>query len=190
MHVDGSSNIKALIILPRNKFQDEEFLTVKSQLDKDHIEYNTAACCDKIATGSNGIRVRPDCTFDNIDFIDYDAVILIGGVGSIEHWHNKKVLGLLTKANRFGKLICAICLAPITLANAGLLKNRKATAYNSAATYLRSRGAIFTGSPIEISDNIITANGPEAAREFARAIIGYLADRQDSGAANKVKKIR
>lgn len=188
MHVDGLSNIKVLIILPQNKFQDEEFLTVELQLNKGHIEYNTVACRDKIATGSSGIRVKPDYTFNNIDFIDYDAVILIGGVGSIEHWHNKKVLKLLAKANRFGKLICAICLAPVTLANAGLLKNKRATAYDSAATYLRSKGAIFTGSSIEISDNIITANGPEAAKEFAEAIVGHLAGRNDLMNADKAKK--
>ena len=71
-------------------------------------------------------------------------------------------------------MICAICLAPVTLANAGLLKNIKVTGYNAAGKYLSSKGAIYTGKSVEISDKIITACDPEASKEFAQAIADSL----------------
>jgi protease I len=66
--------------------------------------------------------------------------------------------------------VSAICLAPVTLANAGLLLGKRATAYPSAEGFLEWKGAIYTGRPVEIAGTIVTASGPEAVEEFARAI--------------------
>ncbi len=167
-------NKEVLIILPQNKFQDEEFIAVKSQLDLNNIKCTITACSDKIAIGLNGTQVEPDCVIDDVDIINYVALILIGGVGSIEHWHNRKVIDLIKDANKAGLYICAICLAPVTLANAGILKDKKATVYYSAASYLESKGVIITGDQVEESENIITANGPEASVLFSQAIIKSL----------------
>jgi len=65
-------------------------------------------------------------------------------------------------------------LAPVTLANAGILKDKKVTAYPSAAKYLNSKGAIYTGNSVEISDNIVTARDPDAAGEFAIVVAKQL----------------
>ncbi len=165
---------KALIILPKKKFEDEEFLTVTKCLHDSNIITENVTCNSDIARGIKGTLVTPDCILDEIDIMQYDAVTLIGGVGAIEHWHNKCVIKLLAEAYDSGKLVCAICLAPVTLANAELLKDRKATAYESAASYLRKKGAIYTGRLVEKADNVITACGPEASTEFASAIINSL----------------
>lgn len=168
------SNKNILIILPQKKFQDEEFLDLKNHLKDKYANITTATSSINMARGIKGTSVTPDCLISDIDISNFDAVSLVGGVGSIEHWHNKKVIDLLIEADQTRKLICAICLAPVTLANAGLLKNIKATAYNSAATFLCSKGAIYTGNPVEISENIITANGPESTDAFAEAISNSL----------------
>jgi protease I len=161
------------MILPHKKFQEEEYEVTVAILSKASMEVCVASS-QKNAEGIYGATVVANLALEGIDIMKFDAVVLIGGVGSIEHWHNKKIFDLLIEANNLNKLICAICLAPVTLANAGLLENKKATAYDSAASYLRSKGAIYTGRPVEISDNIITARCPEASKGFARAIVDSL----------------
>jgi protease I len=98
----------------------------------------------------------------------------VGGVGSNTYWHDETVHNLAKEANHAGKVVSAICLAPVTLANAGLLKGKTATAYPSAESYLKWKGATYTGNSVEIAGNIVTAKGPEAAEEFARAVARLL----------------
>jgi len=165
------TNKKVLVILPQEKFEDREYLGLVECLGANNLKFTIATSSRDMANGIGGTAVIPDCLINDINVLEYDAISLIGGVGSIEHWHNAEIITAIKKANKFGKLICAICLAPVTLANAGLLKNKKATVYKSAASYLRSKGAFFTGNSVEISDNIITANGPKAVKKFAETIV-------------------
>lgn len=63
-----------------------------------------------------------------------------------------------------GKLTSAICIAPAILANAGLLKHKKATSFPSSKETLEAGGAVFTGS------------GPEAAKKFGERLVEVLKD--------------
>lgn len=176
MRIKPRSGEKVLIILPQRKFQDEEYSVLKNRLNEINIISETVIRKGNKALGMNGSAIRPDCLFADINLNDYRAVALIGGIGAIEHWHDKKIIGLIKKADRGNLLIGAICLAPVTLANAGILQNKKATCYESAASYLRFKGAIYTGNPVEVSENIITAKGPVAAEDFAENLIILLED--------------
>ncbi len=164
-----------LTILPHKKFQDEEYRKSKAFLDNCNARTIVASSSYEPAEGKFGILVTPDILISDVKSMEFDAFILIGGVGSIEYWHNTGVHNLLKNANRDKKIIGAICLAPVTLANAGLLKGKKATAYNSARSFLKWKGVKYTGNPVEISGNIITAHDPEAIKEFIEAIAGQLA---------------
>ena len=71
-------------------------------------------------------------------------------------------------------------MAPTILANAGLLKGKKAACaqpYN-----IQIKGAIATGKNVERDGNIITANGPGAASQFGETIISALVESQPKGA--------
>jgi protease I len=46
--------------------------------------------------------------------------------------------------------------------------------WHSAAQLLEEKGAIYTGKPVEIDGKIVTGSGPQAAQEFALAIIKLL----------------
>ena len=81
---------------------------------------------------------------------------------------------LLRSADKRNQLLAAICLAPVTLANSGILDGKHATGYPSAESYLTWKGAIYTGNPVEIEENVITAIGPAAADEFAETVITSL----------------
>jgi protease I len=105
---------------------------------------------------------------------DYDAVIFVGGVGAEEYWDDATAHAIATATVNTGKLLCAICIAPVTLAKAGVLKGKRVTVFSSERDKLEAEGAIYTGKNVEVDGKIITANGPNAATEFAEAIVKAL----------------
>ena len=158
-----------MIIAPRN-FRDEELFQPKEELEKTGNSVTIASTTTDIATGMLGGTAKPDLTINNVDVDDYDAVVFVGGTGSSVYFKDPRAHEIARTANEKGKLIGAICIAPSTLANAGLLRGKKATSYPSEKNNLRSKGANFTGNPVEKDGNIITATGPSSAREFGRTI--------------------
>lgn len=164
----------SLIILPHQKFEDAEFQITHTALIDAGIDTTIASSSLESAEGMHGLSVQPDALIQNITWIDFQAILLIGGVGCREYWHNKPLHQLLLSADKRNQLLAAICLAPVTLANSGILDGRHATGYPSSERYLTWKGAIYTGNPVEIEENVITANGPAAAEEFAATVIKSL----------------
>ena len=168
---------KALIVIASNDFQDIEFLHTKEELEKAEIKI-TIASTKKTAVGMQGTVVKVDLPLKQVNVNDFDAVIFIGGLGASPYYRSKKVHSIITEAFSYGKKICAICVAPLILAKAGILKGKRATVYDlnikELAQVLTEEGAIYTGKQVEVDGNIITANGPNAAREFGRIIVKEL----------------
>jgi putative intracellular protease/amidase len=68
----------------------------------------------------------------------------------------------------------AICIAPVTLATAGLLDGRQASVWPDCRDALRARGARVVETPVARDGNIITASGPPAAADFGKALVQAL----------------
>ena len=163
-----------LIILSHNKFCDEEYELSRQIFEAFGISCKVASSTLSPAIGSDGTIVVPDYQIKNLDSQIYNVLLLVGGVGCREYWHDKFVHTFLNNAHSGGKLLSAICLAPVILANAGLLKGKRATAHPSAADYLKFKGVKYSSRPVEYERNIITANGPGATEEFANKITDLL----------------
>ncbi|MFH1820862.1 MAG: DJ-1/PfpI family protein [Methanobacteriota archaeon] len=159
-----------MIIAPEN-FRDEELLHTKEELDKAGVETSIASTKTTEAKGMLGVKVTPDIKLVQVKVDDYDAVVFVGGSGSAAYFKDDCALSIAREASKRGKKVCAICIAPVVLANAGLLKGKRATVF--PGDYVKdivNKGAAYTGKPVEVDGNVITANGPAAAREFGRAI--------------------
>jgi protease I len=107
---------------------------------------------------------------------EYDAIIFVGGQGASFYWNDPTAHKIVKQAIEKGKIVAATCISPVTLANAGILKNKKATVWPSEADKLIEKGAIYTGTKVEVDDNIITAVGSEQIEEVSEAILKALSD--------------
>lgn len=138
---------------------------------------------------------------DTIDSDSYDAIVLPGGHGPMFDLAKSEVLGdVINRFNRDGKLIAAICHGPAGLLPAKengipFVSGRKLTSFtNEEERYykkdkltpfflqdaLLDEGASFIedkpGAVNVITDgNLITAQNFQSAKNFAKAIIDYLA---------------
>lgn len=165
---------KILMVVAQQNFRDEEYEVPKGIFEKAGFEVLTAAEKKGVAKGKLGAEAKVDLSFNEINIRDYEAIVFVGGPGATVYFEHEQILNLVKEAEEEGKVISAICIAPSILANAGILKGKKATAFVTEEDILRRNGAIFTAAPIEIDGKIITGSGPESAEAFGQAILQVL----------------
>ncbi|MDH5437332.1 MAG: DJ-1/PfpI family protein [Candidatus Bathyarchaeota archaeon] len=164
---------KALMIIAPRDFRDEEYQEPKAILEREGVKVVVASTVAGTARGMFGTQVTPDTTIDEVNPTEFDAVVVVGGSGSQTHlWNNSKVHKIVQALHTKGGLVAAICISPVVLAKAGLLKGRKATVFRTATTIneLKKGGAVISDAPVVVDGKIITGRGPEAAREFGLKI--------------------
>lgn len=169
--------MKVLIAIAPVKFRDEEFAEPKAALDKAGIGYDIASTKRGICTGMLGAKVTASMSFEEIDPKKYDGLLIVGGGGAQEYlWEDDVLVEMAKFFRESGKPVAAICLAPVVFANAGILKGKKATYFNSPKSFfeMKKGGAVLVDKPVVNDDRIITANGPGAAKEFADTFVRVL----------------
>lgn len=169
---------KAVMIVSSKNFRDEELLLPKEILETKGVKVILASSSLSPSRGMLGTVVKPDILIEDVKVEDYEAVIFVGGVGAKEFWDNPVAHNIILQAKAAGAVIGAICIAPVTLAKAGVLKEKRATVWPGASPELEANGAIYTGNDLEIDGNIITANGPQSAKKFGRALLKALVSRR------------
>lgn len=162
---------KAVMIIAENNFRDEELLQPKEILEHSGVKVSIASTSLGACRGVLGAVVKPDILVKDVKVDDFDIVIFVGGAGASQYWDDPAAHGIARDAQKSGKVLAAICIAPVTLARAGLLQGRRATVWPSESQELSSRGAEYTAKAVERDANIITANGPQSAPAFAEEIL-------------------
>ncbi len=176
---DGlASRGKILMIIAPENFRDEELLVPKRIFEEAGYNVVVASRERRECHGMLGAVVMPDITINEVNPEEYIAVVMVGGVGAREYFNDTYVQDLLNRFYDMGKVVSAICLAPVTLAKAGLLNGKKATVWKSEGKTLEKAGALYTGEAVAQDGRLITGAGPFAAEEFARSILREL-ERQD-----------
>ena len=165
---------KAVMIIAQNDFRDEEFLRPKELLEKAGFEVKVASTSLDLAKGMLGAAVKPEILINDINVRDFRAIIFVGGAGASQYWDNPVAHKLAQDALLADKIVAAICIAPVTLAKAGILSGKRATVWASEADQIKDGGANYTARPVEKDGNIITASGPAAATEFGEALVRAL----------------
>ena len=165
---------KVVMIIASDGFRDEELLEPKEILEDSGIEVKIASTSLSMAKGMLGAKVKPDMLLKDVKVEDFLAIIFVGGIGASQYWDDPLAHQIAQEAISKNRILAAICIAPVTLAKAGVLKGKRATVWSSEASQLKSAGANYTARPVEKDGNIITASGPFAAREFAEEILKAL----------------
>ncbi|GMO53833.1 MAG: DJ-1/PfpI/YhbO family deglycase/protease [Candidatus Endomicrobiellum trichonymphae] len=155
-------------------FRDEEYYKPKKVLEDTGIEVITASVKTGELRGRFGFKTTSMLLIQEINPNDFDAIVYIGGNGSVIFFDNHYALKLANDFFKQRKPVSSICIAGVILANAGILKGKKATVFIDGKEALIKGGAIYTGNPLEIDGNIITAKGPEVAEDFGKAILKSL----------------
>jgi len=164
-----------LLIIASKDFRDEEYAAPRAIFENYGAKVVVASSKMDVSTGVNGAKVKPDILLKDARIRDYNAFVFVGGPGAKEYFDDPTAHTIAANAYASRKPVAAICIAPVILANSGILGGKKATVSEGESGRLQEEGAIYTGADVEVFGNVITANGPEAAEKFAEAVAAMLA---------------
>ncbi len=167
-------NFKVVFIIAPNNFRDEEYFVPLDYLSKNGVEVRTASTVITEVKGMLGGLAKPDLLYNEIKLKDFDGIIFVGGTGASIYWNDEIAHNLIKESFNLKKIIGAICIAPVTLANSGVLVNKKATVFPSEKDKLIQKKAKYVSLDVVKDENIITASGPQAAQKFAEEILKLL----------------
>lgn len=166
--------MKTALILFADGSEELEAVTLINILRRGGVNVTVAGLHGGPLRGSRGTVLLPDTTLDEAQTGQYDMVVLPGGQpGTSNFKADARVLKLVRQMNEAGKYVAAICAAPSVLAEAGLLKGKRATCY---PTCLDAYPDVHLQTSAVAEDGkIITSRGPGTAMDFALTLLEHLA---------------
>ncbi len=163
-----------LIFIAANNFSEEEYLIIKQVFLKASRKIFITSDSNTICNGDNGMRVKGDIDFYNVNEKNFSAIVLIGGNGSKQYWDNETLWRIVKNFNASGKVVAAICSAPIILARAGLLSKIPATCWNEDKNELIKLGINYNDRSVIAEKGVITSDGPRSAEQFAETVLNMI----------------
>lgn len=166
-------------------YEEIEALTVVDLLRRVDIE---AVCISidnhKQVMGVHNINVDMDAGIDEVDFDSLDMIVCPGGMPGTK---NLEACSKLTEqVKRFyenGKLIGAICAAPMIFGHMGLLEGRKACIFPGMEENLVGAEVVY--DDVAQSEHVITSRGMGTAIAFGLKIIENLLDKETADSLGK-----
>lgn len=168
---------KALLIIPPERFNEDELFQPKEALENAGVEVTIASTKTGEISGDYQGKANAELIFSEVSSTDYDAIAVIGGSGTNDHlWENEELLSYLKQAHKQNVLVTGICAGAVTVAKTGLLTGRKATCYpvNVQKNELKSNNVEYVEKHVLAHDDIITGDGPDGAKEFGKNLVEAL----------------
>ena len=116
-----------------------------------------------------------DRTIEEAQPEEYDGLVLPGGVGNPDQLRmDENVVSFVRAFVDSGKPVAAICHAPWTLIEAGVVRDRKLTSFPSLRTDIRNAGGNWVDQEVVVDDGLVTSRKPDDLRAFcAKAIEAF-----------------
>ena len=165
--------MKKLLAVVADGFEETELIAVVDCMRRLGVNVTIAGLTAIELKGTHNITLSADALLDDLKPEDFDGIFLPGGLPGATTLYDSAAVGCwVDEMNRAGKIVSAICAAPIVLAKAGLLEKRRFTMYPGFDQYLN--GAEYSSHPAECDGNIVTGKGPGAVYAFAGKLAGAL----------------
>ena len=166
----------ARVLVPLAQGCEElEAVTITDLLTRAGIEVVTAGLDSQPVKASRGITLIPDTTMDEVMDLEFDMMVLPGGLPGADHLDNDpRIHTLLKRLHSEGHYTAAICAAPKVLAMAGLLDGRKATSYPGVLAGMDLPLVNLQQDPVVDDEKVVTSRGPGTAMDFTLKLIELL----------------
>ena len=167
------------MIVASKEFRDEEYFETREILEKAGFDISVFSDKKGIALGKFGGEIEIKKSLEDLDVSQFDCLLFVGGSGAIECLDNPASYFLINEAKNQKKIIAAICIAPLILVHAGILKEKKATVWSSeldksALKEFKKQEVKYVPEKSVVDGKIITANGVDAIEDFCENIIKLL----------------
>jgi len=168
---------KVILAIASNGYQEQEYNETKKVLEDSGLEVVTVSDTDEMAIGHEGNQAKVDIPTKNINPALYSGMFIIGGPGALACLDNEKIHQALSEFFATQKPYGAICISPRILAKAQVLRGKNATCWDGdgkTAEAFEIGNVTFESGPVVVDGKIVTADGPDAAQEFGKAIVNLI----------------
>ncbi len=158
----------AVLVVPPKQFDESEIHAIEKSFKRHGIK---TRCASSTTVGSiSGLhegKIKPCMRYTEIPLAETDAIIFIGGVGALDICNDFNLHKIIQNANKAGKVLGAIDYAPLILAHAEILRDKKVTVLETEVHKIEASGAQNTGAAVEVDGNIVTCKSASYATDFA-----------------------
>ena len=154
-----------------NGFEDSEAITTIDVLRRAKIDVCVCTVYeDKVVKSAHGFKVMADKLLKDVDYTNFDILLLPGGPAVFKELHQLDSLSLvILDFAKKNKIIASICAAPSLVGKLGLFDKRKYTCFPGCDGPI-TKGT-NTGKEVVVDGNYITARSMYYSADFALAII-------------------
>lgn len=167
---------KKVALFIENGSEELEFIAPLDIMRRANLEVDLiSANNEDFITSAHNVKIMADKKIEEINnILDYDAIVIPGGMpGSTLLRDNKKIIEFYQTMYNSGKLVAAICAAPIVLSAAGITDDKEVTSYPGFDKEINYKN-YNSDKAVVIDKNVITAQGPAVAILFGYEIVNYL----------------
>lgn len=158
-----------ILVVMAPQFEEIELTAPVDILRRLGVEVVLAGTEGREVRGAHDMVMKADMLLVDADVSKFDGILLPGGPASWALKESPAVLRLVREMNAAGKLVAAICAAPLALEAAGVIAGRRVTCWPGVAGDLTSAAQV-TDSMTETDGHIVTGRGPAASLEFGFAV--------------------
>jgi len=163
--------MRKILVFLEELVEDVEFIYPYLRFKEEGHDVVSAAPTLREYKGKKGMTFKPDKVVKDIMHDTFDCVFIPGGYAPDKLRRYPEVLSLVKRHYDEGKLVCAVCHGPWVLISAGIVKGKRVTGYLAIKDDLINAGAEYTGEPVEVDKNLITATDPESMLSMLKTII-------------------
>ena len=160
-----------VLCLVTDGVEETELVAPVDMLRRADVEVVVASLHGTLAVvGSHEIVMHADVLIEDVDTASFDALMLPGGPGVANLREDGRPAELAKAFAESGKLVGAICAAPLVLNDAGLLDGKRYTAHQTVREEL---GAALD-ERVVVDGKLVTSRGAGTAVDFGLAMVAQL----------------
>jgi protease I len=172
---------KKIAILVADGFEEEELTRPRQALSAAGAETAVVSPADGKVKGWKhiewGEEIRVDVPLKEADADEFDGLLLPGGVMNPDKLRrDERALEFVRAFFAAGKPVAAICHAPWTLIDAGVVAGRRVTSYHSIQTDLKNAGADWVDREVVTDHGLVTSRKPDDIPAFNEKMIEEFAE--------------
>src|SRR5688500_12687393 len=129
----------------------------------------------------HGDKFDVDKTVAEADAGDYDGLVLPGGVANPDSLRmDSDAVAFARAFFEAGKPVAAICHAPWTLVEAGVVDGRTLTSWPSLQTDIRNAGGTWVDEEVHVDAGFVTSRNPDDLPAFCAKLVEEIAEGEHS----------
>lgn len=169
-----------IAILVGPEYEDLEVWYPKLRLEEAGYATPLVGIGESTYRGKHGYPATMDAHVKDLSASDLAGILAPGGWAPDKLRRDRSLLDLVRSVHDAGKLVATICHGPWILISAGIVRGRRLTSTVGIRDDVENAGATWTGEPVTVDRNLVSAQVPKDLPAFGVAMVDAL-ERQLEG---------